>query len=437
MTKVYTKPSSGSFIRTSDVIGQRLCQEAIWHRGRCNWVGAEPVERSRNGGEMGSTHKALGPDLYSGTSGVALFLGNLSSVTGETKARRTALGAIRQALAYADTVPPLDRLGFYSGWTGIAFAAARLGRILDEEELLEQTARLLRRFAVERRTEHEYDLISGRAGSIAALVVLRDELDDPSLLELAVQLGEELLKTAEESDAGYSWRSAAFSRRRNLTGFSHGTAGAGYALLELGHATGDSAFLAAADRAFRYERYWFDVTARNWPDFRQGPARGRRGSRHLSFATYWCHGAPGIALSRLRAYEVLRDETCKEEAYAGLLTTREATEKTLRSRTGNFSLCHGLAGNVEVLLYGNSVLGREGADDFALALEVANTGVEIYGKRGLPWPCGVDYEEETPNLMLGLAGIGHFYLRLYDSTTPSILILRREDFSSDPSRAPT
>jgi hypothetical protein len=32
--------------------------------------------------------------------------------------------------------------------------------------------------------------------------------------------------------------------------------------------------------------------------------------------------------------------------------------------------------------------------------------------------------------MLGLAGIGHFYLRLAVPSVPSILILRREEFSS-------
>ena len=40
----------------------------------------------------------------------------------------------------------------------------------------------------------------------------------------------------------------------------------------------------------------------------------------------------------------------------------------------------------------------------------------------MPWPCGVLGAGETPNLMLGLAGIGDLLLRLYDSeATPSAL----------------
>jgi hypothetical protein len=421
-------PGSEAPLSTAHMIGRRLSQEAVWHEDRCNWLGAEPVQQRRKSGQPGMMYRALGPDLYSGTSGLALFLAELYAATGDAEARRTALGAIRQALANADSVPPPDRLGLYVGWVGIALAAARVGTALGKEELLIEATQLLRRSAGEHHGGHEFDLISGHAGAIAALVVLRDILEDASLLGFAAQLGEELLKTADETDAGYSWKSVAFPKQRNLTGFSHGTAGVGYALLELFATTGDSRYREAAEQAFRYERYWFDSAAGNWPDFREEPGQGKRGKQPLSLVTFWCHGAPGIALSRLRAYEGLRDETCKDEAIIALQTTCEMTERTLRSGVGNFSSCHGLAGNAEVLLYGHQVLGREWADGHVVAFEVANAGIERYAKRGHSWPCGAG-GGETPSLMLGLAGIGHFYLRLRDQGMPSALILRREHFS--------
>jgi lantibiotic modifying enzyme len=227
--------------------------------------------------------------------------------------------------------------------------------------------------------------------------------------------------------AGYSWRSPDFPNQRNLTGFSHGTAGAGYALLELFEATDDSKYLIAAEQAFRYERHWFDVAARNWPDLREEPAKGSRVRRPLSFTTSWCHGAPGIALSRLRAYELCNREEYRAEALTAIKTTREAVMVSLRSGVGNFSLCHGLTGNAEVLLHGCRVLGQKGVDESALALAVADLGIDTYADRGLSWPCGTG-SGETPNLMLGLAGIGHIYLRLHSSETPSVLVLQREAF---------
>lgn len=426
----HSAPSSETlFLSTADGIGQRLSQEAVWHGDRCNWLGAEPVEQSRMRGQPRLTYRALGPELYSGTSGVALFLAELHAATGDAAARRTALGAIRQSLARVDAVPPTNRLGLYIGWVGIAFAAARVGIVLGEDELLGHAIQQLRRSAGESRDEHEFDLMSGHAGAIAALVVLCDVLNEASLLDFAAQLGDGLLRTADKTDAGYSWKSFGFPKQRNLTGFSHGTAGVGYALLELFRATDDSKYLRAAEQAFRYERHWFDVAAGNWPDFREEPARGGRGKRPLSFAISWCHGAPGIALSRLRAYEVVRDETCKDEATTALRTTREMIERRLRSGIGNFSLCHGLAGNAEVLLYGYQVLGQNQAHLSELAYDVAYDGIQRYATRGHSWPCGTG-GGETPSLMLGLAGIGHFYLRLHDPAAPSILIPRRESFST-------
>ena len=113
-------------------------------------------------------------------------------------------------------------------------------------------------------------------------------------------------------------------------------------------------------------------------------------------------------------------------------------ERRLREAGGSppqcIGLCHGLTGNAEVLVYGRQALGTEWADSSALAYEVANAGIETCVARGLPWPCGTGIGGETPNLMLGLAGIGHFYLRLHDPTIPSVLMLRREDFSSNESK---
>jgi len=426
---LHTDSNATTFLQTAEQIGQQLSQEAIWHQDRCNWLGAEPQGRNRTGLSI-PTYKALGPVLYDGTSGVALFLAELHTITGDDAVRLTALGAIRQALSHADSVPPSSRLGFYSGWMGIVLAAARIGTVLSDEELLCQATRLLERLMCESQEKHEFDLIFGNAGAIAALVVLRDILKDASLLDFAARLGDELLQTADRSDVGNSWKSLAFPTQRGLTGFSHGTAGVGYALLELFHVTGDSRYRSTAELAFNYERHWFDADAGNWPDFREVAIRGKRSKRPISFATFWCHGAPGIALSRLHAYRILDDETCKAEAIIALQTTHKMIEMALQASLENFSLCHGLAGNADVLLEGYKVLGQEWESADLPAFEVAKFGIETYAKPGLQWPCGT-HGGTTPGMLPGLAGIGYFYLRLYSPTTPSILMLQRESYLTE------
>lgn len=423
-----TKTRSDEFLRTAHKIGQRLCREAIWHGDRCTWLGVEIGSTGSLPELTGLTYRTLGPDLYNGASGVALFLAELYAATGEAEARRTALGAIRQALARADDIPPALRLGLYTGRPGLALAAARIGVLLAEEKLLKEAAHLVQRPAFELSNEQEFDLLSGRAGAIVALLALQNLLAKPPLLDLAVQLGNLLLQTAERSKGGYSWKAVTFSNQRNLTGFSHGTAGVGFALLELFRTTGDPKYRETAEQAFTYERFWFDAEAGNWPNFHEEAGQRRQLKRPLTFSTYWCHGAPGIALSRLRAYQLLTNQAYKDEAVIALRTTGQVIETWLQSGAGNYSLCHGLAGNSEVLLYGHQVLGQTRKDGVVLAYKVADTGINRYSKYNLAWPCGT-HRGETPGLMLGLAGIGYFYLRLFNPTIPSILIFDHNAFN--------
>ena len=83
-----------SFLELADRIGARICRDAIWDGGRCNWVAGR--------GKGGKDCEALTPSLYSGTSGIALFLYRLSDATGEKIFRDTADAALRQALSQTD-----------------------------------------------------------------------------------------------------------------------------------------------------------------------------------------------------------------------------------------------------------------------------------------------------------------------------------------------
>jgi len=311
------------------------------------------------------------------------------------------------------------RLGLYTGWLGIAFAAARVGVLLEEHALLTRAARLVRRSLALPRDRWAFDLMSGRAGAIVALLALQPMLDDASLVEAAARLGDELLVSAERSRGGSSWRSPGLRNQRNLTGLSHGVAGAAHALLALFSATGEVRYAAAARQALRYEQHWFDATVSNWPDFRGDPAASRGRAVAPAFSTFWCHGAPGIALARLRARAILGDAVWEAETRTAIATTCAMLEAALETGTGNFSLCHGLAGNADIVLQATRLLDQPGSGWQELCCRVARHGLDRHGNGAAPWPCGT-HSGETPNLMLGLAGIGYFYLRLGCQATPSV-----------------
>ena len=59
------------FLRVAAAIGRRLCRDAVWHDGRCNWLGwaMEP-----HGGQWVSVYRAMGGSVYDGAAGIGLFL---------------------------------------------------------------------------------------------------------------------------------------------------------------------------------------------------------------------------------------------------------------------------------------------------------------------------------------------------------------------------
>jgi lantibiotic modifying enzyme len=299
--------------------------------------------------------------------------------------------------------------------------------LLNERALPDLALRLLERAREAAVEQHELDLLAGSAGAVAGLATFYSLFPHDWLLDFAVELGDELIARAQGSpEAGYSWPAPGNPRQPNLLGFSHGAAGIGYALHELFRAAGLDRHRDAARRAFRYEEKWFQSEQANWPDFRELTKADLRRKMSIPSATLWCHGAPGIALSRIRAAAALADTSYLDHAKMALHTTKAAIEGWLAHRNGSFCLCHGLAGNADILLYAAQHFRAEADPALrAVADRVALAGSELRAQGDGAWPCGTG-AGETPSLMLGLAGIGLFYLRRRNADIPSILVLEPE-----------
>jgi lantibiotic modifying enzyme len=442
------------FLEMADRIGARICRDAIWDGDRCNWVAA-------GHGEDGPEFRALNPALYEGTSGIALFLGRLARVTGERIFADTASAALRQALSQVES--PVSRFhpgvetGLYTGLCGVAVVLSEF-----DEPFHSQGIELAQK-ALALPAPRECDLIAGRAGAL--IVALRfaraagesggglrldgaagesggglrldgaagesggglrldgaagesggglrlDGAGSPAFLDAAIRHGEALLSVARRSEAGWSWAALtdnASPERPDLNGFGHGAAGIAWALLELWHVTGECKYRSAAEEGFRYEQSRFSVEECNWPDLRdsfyENPA--------TRYSTMWCHGAAGIAFSRLRAAQLTGEPQYREQAEVALSTV----ERDIHNQ-GNCCICHGLFGSIDLLLYANT------AERIALAHDAARNAIVQYAERRLPWPCGLPGGPETPGLMLGLAGVGHTLLRLTDPRgVPSPLMI--------------
>jgi lantibiotic biosynthesis protein len=407
--------SDATFLASAESIAQGIVVDAVWHDGRCSWIGAVD-DRVRPWREE---YRVLEGSLYDGTAGVGLFLCHLAVLTGEPAVRRTAVGALRHAIARMCEMPSRRRDGFHAGSLGTAWAAARGSALLDEEELRTGAQAVAAVSKPPVAADRCPDVILGSAGSIIALLALAHELDDPALVEAARATGEELVGRASITSKGWAWPvSGRRHRHPPLCGLSHGAAGIGWALLELFAATGDKRFAAGARGAFAYERSWLDRRSGTWPDLRIGGQR-RSAARPIASPAVgtWCHGEGGIALTRLRAIEVLGPGDPERDAEIALEATYRALAAALPHAIEDLTLCHGAAGSADVLLCGATRL----ADDAGLPDELGRLALERYGVGGR-WPCGTT-GRTTPALFRGLSGIAWWFLRLYDRTTPSPLTM--------------
>ncbi len=388
------------FLETAWNIGCQLMNEAIRHDGACTWQGywIEPLN-----GKYQPVMRAFGPDVYSGTSGIALFLNALFQETKDHLVFRTleeALSQVRSLMHHH-----LD-FGYYSGKAGIASVLCQAGLDCDRDDWFRDGLNLLLTIPNEPVNAHDTDVISGAAGTIPVLLNAYHLSREQALLEKAVSLGSFLLKHAQADGDALSW--ATVPAKRHLTGFSHGAAGIALALLQLGLVLNEDAYLLAAQAGFRYERQVFDPVQQNWPDFREDVQP--QGQQQTVCGMAWCHGAPGVAISRAKANELIADAELKEEGKVALITSAKSLYGQLTEGlvNANFSLCHGAAGNADIIM-------RAGGEEYrSLAEAVGVAGIHMYAKQGKNWPGGLNGGHKTPGLMMGMAGTGYFYLRLFN-----------------------
>ena len=279
----------------------------------------------------------VGTSLYGGSIGVALLAAHFADESGPAELIDSCLKPLLQ-------MGEKDREGLRLRWwrdqpLGLSGCG---GSLLSLQELATwgpesqkpmlqelQTSLIGALLPEHIRSDLGLDMIAGSAGLIGPL--LRD--GSIEALDLALVAGDHLLGLQNEQGA---WSVRA---KEPLLGFSHGTAGYLAALVKLGQQLGEQRFLDAAAKALSYERERFDPKHLNWPDFRD-----HRPDQPTKFMTSWCHGAPGIALSRACLFgSPLWDELCVDEM-ANALQTLTALELPFCDH-----LCCGTFGNAGIL----------------------------------------------------------------------------------------
>jgi type 2 lantibiotic biosynthesis protein LanM len=397
-------------LAASSAIGNRIRQFAIFHGNEVSWLGVTPV----NNREW-HLLPADG-DLYNGLAGIALFLAYLGQISGETRhteLARAALATIRTQIMQRKHFPKGYGVGAFNGPGSLIYLFTHLGSLWNEPALYQEAEKLVAPLAEAVERDRTYDVIGGAAGAIAALLSLQAVVPSQATLEAAIHCGDHLLKHATPMpQGGCGWITP--RQQAALAGFAHGNAGIALYLLQLAHASGEARFEQAARAALAYERSLFSATRQNWLDLRPR-LRAVKQEDGEKYMVAWCHGAPGIGLSRLAMLGLLDDPQLYEEIRVALRTT-------LTQGFGiNHSLCHGDLGNLDILATAVQKLPGEpfGGEHIPRIAAALLDNIETQG-----WVCGVPFGVETPGLMTGLAGTGYALLRLaVPERVPSVLLL--------------
>ena len=385
-----TRPSQDELLALARAAADRIVERAFENDAQAHWLILD--YRDPNGWSVVPAH----PDLWLGLSGMAFFLGHLGAATGEaryTEVARKALFAQKQQLAAGSS---LTSVGAFNGWGGVIYTLAHLGRLWNDDALLDEAEGYARSLRPLIDADELCDVIAGSAGCLLSLLALSRVRPSAWLDELLLACGERLLVKAVGAPAAgrqaLGWRMP-LAGNRLLAGISHGAAGIALALLRLYDRTRDARFLDAALGGVAFERSVFDESEQNWPDLRLGAEGADGKSAHFMWA--WCHGAPGIGLARIAGLPWLDDADVRREIDV-------AVRSTLEHGFGeNHSLCHGDLGNLELLF----AAGRE-EEAWSIAAGIVDN-IRTEG-----WLGGLPGNIETPGLMAGLSGIGYGLARL-------------------------
>jgi type 2 lantibiotic biosynthesis protein LanM len=387
-------------------IGEHLARLALVRDGEAHWTGLVPVGRD------GFEYTTVGPDLYEGTAGVALFLAYLARATGrsdfEALARAAQAGATRQLLSPAGPTS----IGAFTGSSGALYSALHLSELTGDAQLVAAALPAVERIARRVRADRDFDAMGGAAGCLLVMLRVAERHPSSPALAVATACGRHLLRHAVAVDGGVGWRPDG-ERGRPLLGLSHGAGGIAAALAQLSRVSPDRRFRRTAGRALAYERAGFVPAEGNWPDFRGDGAGDTDGAPGFMWA--WCHGAPGIGMARL-ATPVEGDEERRRSEVAAALAGTAA-----HGFGGPDILCHGALGNLDLLLLAAAEEG-ERASRYE-ALRRAEVVVDRRRRTGA-WRFDKASGLDGPGLMTGIAGIGYQLLRLADpEAVPSVLTL--------------
>ena len=371
----------------------------------------------------------LGPDLYNGSTGIALFLAAHAAASGDAESGELAgagIAQLRKSLK-GRNAPRLARtlgIGAATGLGSIVYAFTVMAKLLERRDLVADAQAAAELFTDELiAADKQFDVMGGAAGAVLALLRLYRDSASADVLRRAVKCGEHLLAQRRVGiDGRRIWVGQGLGAKalaQGLNGMSHGAAGFAYALSSLAAAADREDFAAAAAECLAFEDASYDAERHNWPDW--------RGSGAPTWPCQWCHGAPGIGLARLgmKRFGTAKCGGQHPDAKRLAADIRNAAAGVAQAAPGTLdTLCCGTLGRIEFMCEAAGALERTDLRELA-AQRLLAVLTEAAATGDYRWNSGK--RQFNLGLFRGLSGVGYTLLRqasLLDGKTalPNVLI---------------
>lgn len=353
------------------------------------------------------------PSLWNGTGGIAWFFLALYENDGKEKDLETAEKAFAAIYRYS-----IDRKianpSLYDGISGVIYLGLELFRITDKNVYLEKVTEIYTIYRKKIMAEQTEDLLIGLSGILMAVCMLYHFTEDLETGKDLVILTTTLLEKSLVAESGIKWGKNHLSMD-SLCGFSHGNAGIGFCLLQLGKYFENDELIWLAEQAFRYEDIYYDASTNNWMDLRWEASKNnlpdlfdwnKKTFQPEDFdLNAWAHGACGIGNARISAFKITSNPAYKKDCRKIF----ERCKNDIRTRAKrNHILFSGYGGLSDFMLQYHQVFGDQEALELAteITLESLKKSREHHHSG---W--GIQNSENL-GLMTGTAGIGFSILQM-------------------------
>lgn len=377
-------------------------------------------------------------DLFNGNAGIILFFLAIYRYKKKQEYLQTALEAAGRLLQHEQVLHP-QYYTFYGGATGILYVCIQLYKATGQTYYLQKALQLEQQYRPGYNNRvTQYDLLSGQAGILLAVLHLYACTKEPSLLRSIEEIINKLITGAHPGRTGLKWDTNKHGYD-SLTGFSHGASGIAFSLLQTAHFFHAPGLQYLATQAFEYESNYYDPHTGNYMDLRVGAARMTTIREQYNdklhdwpLATFtptmsgissWAHGAAGCAISRLFAYKITGDQLSESKAALDYSWLYFQQQKQI-----DYSLCSGYGGIAASFMLAAQILHQPVWQ--TRALTIAGSAIEFHDKEHT-YNSKIQHTVPDCGLFSGLAGVGYWLLGCLQPLTTDNIIHPALDVSCD------